>query len=174
MHASAESVTRAVAEEACQVFEQCLAKISHCLAQLSEEQAWWRPREEMNSIGNLILHLTGNVRQWVVAGIGGEADIRKRPAEFQERGPIPAAELNNRLEEVVRRAQEVLRQATPEQLLGQRRIQGFETSGWGAVFDCVPHFKGHTQEIICLTRMQLGEAYRFHWEPQTAEQGTPH
>jgi len=173
MRASAESVTRAVAEEACQVFEQCLAKITHCLAQLSDEQVWWRPGEQMNSIGNLILHLTGNVRQWIVSGIGGEADIRQRPAEFREQGSIPAVELINRLEEVVRNAQEVLQQATPNQMLNHRRIQGFETTGWGAVFDCVPHFKGHTQEIICLTRMQLGAAYRFHWQPQTAEEGAP-
>src|SRR5262245_45031633 len=115
MPASAESVTHAVAEEACQLFDQCLVKIRHCVAQLSDEQVWWRPREAMNSIGNLILHLTGNVRQWIVAGIGGEADVRKRPAEFQERGPIPAADLIQRLEEVVRGAQEVLRQATAEQ-----------------------------------------------------------
>jgi hypothetical protein len=171
MHASAESVTRAVVEEACQVFEQCLVKIRHCLAQLSEQQVWWRPNEEMNSIGNLVLHLTGNVRQWIVAGIGGAADIRQRPAEFQERGPIPTAELIQRLEEVVRAAQEALQQATPEQMLTRKRIQGFEASGWGAVFDCVPHFKGHTQEIICLTRMQLGAAYRIHWQPQTPEEG---
>ena len=125
----------------------------------------------MNSTGNLILHLTGNVRQWIVGGIGGEADFRNRPAEFAERGPIPAADLIKRLEEVVRGAQQVLRQATAEQMLSRRRIQGFETSGWGAVFDCVPHFKGHTQEIICLTRLQLGAAYRVHWQPQTPEEG---
>jgi len=171
MPASAESVTRAVAEETCQVFEQCLVKIRHCIAQLSDEQVWWRPREEMNSTGNLILHLTGNVRQWIVGGIGGEADLRNRPAEFAERGPIPTADLIKRLEDVVRGAQQVLRHATAEQMLSRRRIQGFETSGWGAVFDCVPHFKGHTQEIICLTRMQLGAAYRIHWQPQTPEEG---
>ena len=57
------------------------------------------------------------------------------------------------------------------EILAQRRIQGFEVTGWQAIFDCVPHFKGHTQEIICLTRLQLGDAYRVHWQPQTPEQG---
>jgi DinB superfamily len=174
MHASAEFVTRAVTEEACQVFEQCLAKIKHCLDQLTEQQLWWRPTEDMNAIGNLILHLAGNVQQWIVAGIGGAADVRKRPAEFSERGPIPATELMKRLEDVITRAKDVLHRASADEMLSPRRIQGFETTAWGAVFDCVPHFKGHTQEIICLTRMQLGAAYRVHWQPQTPEEGAAH
>ena len=57
------------------------------------------------------------------------------------------------------------------ELLAPRRIQGFELSAVGAIFDSVPHFKGHTQEIVCLTRMQLGEKYQYHWEPKTPEQG---
>ena len=171
MPTTAESVTRAVANEACRVFEQCLIKISHCLDQLADEQVWWRPKEEMNSIGNLILHLTGNVRQWIVAGIGEEADVRNRPAEFSERGPVSKGVLLLQLETVVAQAEEALRKASAEEMLNERRIQGFDTSGWGAVFDCVPHFKGHTQEIICLTRIQLGNSYRYHWQPKTPEEG---
>jgi len=171
MPPTADSVTRAVAHEACEVLDQCHIKIKHCLDQLTEEQVWWRPKEEMNSIGNLILHLTGNVRQWIVAGLGDETDVRNRPAEFSERAPIKKAVLLHELEAVLEAAKGTLRRTTAEQMLNTRHIQGFETSGWGALFDCVPHFKGHTQEIICLTRMQLGSAYQFHWQPQTAEEG---
>jgi hypothetical protein len=127
----------------------------------------------MNSIANLILHLTGNVWQWMVAGIGGSVDVRNRPAEFAEQGPIPKAKLLAAMEVVVAETAEVFRRATAADMLSARRIQGFTVTGWGALFDCIPHFKGHTQEIICETRMQLKEAYRIHWQPQTRDQGAP-
>jgi hypothetical protein len=146
-------------------------KIQHCLSQLTDEQVWWRPRDEMNSIANLLLHLTGNVRQWIVAGLGGATDVRLRPQEFSERGPIPKARLLADLEAVVDEARKILAGCSATDLLARRRIQGHGVSGIGAIFDCVPHFKGHTQEIICLTRLQLGTKYQFHWQPQSAEQG---
>ena len=167
----ADDVSRAVLHEASVVLHECVIKIRHCLDQLTEEQVWWRPHESMNSIGNLILHLTGNVRQWMVSGIGGSADVRNRAAEFDERGPISKAELLAGLEEVVGQTNDVFRRATAADMLSPRLIQGFTVTGWAAVFHCVPHFKGHTQEIICDTRMQLKEAYRFHWQPQTPDQG---
>jgi hypothetical protein len=171
MKPTADSVTRAVTHEACEVLAQSLIKIKHCLAQLNEDQVWWRPKEDMNSIGNLILHLTGNVRQWIVVGLGDQTNTRNRQAEFSERGPIKKSVLLHELEAVVEAAKGTLRRTTAEQMLSARRIQGFDTTGWGALFDSVPHFKGHTQELTCLTRMQLGSAYQFHWQPQTAEQG---
>jgi hypothetical protein len=148
-----------------------LVKIQHCLSQLTDEQVWWRPQNEMNSIANLLLHLTGNVRQWIVAGLGGAPDVRNRPHEFCERGPIPTTRLLADLEAVVEEARKILADCSANELPTLRRIQGFDVSGIGAIFDCVPHFRGHTQEIICLTRLQLGTKYRFHWQPQCAEQG---
>jgi hypothetical protein len=121
----------------------------------------------------LILHLCGNVRQWIVAGLGGAADGRDRPAEFSERGPIPKDELLRRLAAVVDEARAVLARQTARQLLETRRIQGFAVTGLKAIFDSVPHFRGHTQEIISMTRMQLGDAYKFGWAPTTPEQGAP-
>lgn len=171
MQATTDDVNRAVLNAASHVFDECLIKIKHCLDQLSDEQVWWRPREKMNSIGNLLLHLTGNVRQWIIAGVGTSNDVRNRSAEFSEKGPIPKAELLQQLSQVVAEAKSVLTDATAVGMLQIRPIQGFEITGWEAIFDCLPHFKGHTQEIICLTRMQLGEAYQFHWQPETPEQG---
>lgn len=149
----------------------CVRKIKHCLGQLTDEQVGWRPRESHHSIGNLILHLCGNLRQWLVAGAGGAPDVRDRPREFSERGPWPRAELLRRLDEVVAQADAVLARLTDAQLLERRRIQGFDLTVLAAILDSVPHFAGHTQEIVCLTRLQLGEAYRFDWVPQTKEQG---
>src|SRR3954452_23792908 len=59
-----------------------LHKITHCMLQLTDEQVWQRPRPEMNSVGNLITHLCGNLRQWIISGVGGSPDVRNRPAEF--------------------------------------------------------------------------------------------
>ena len=107
------------------------------------------------------------MRQWIVAGLGGVADGRDRPAEFSERGPIAKDELLRKLEAVVDEAMAVLNRLTARQLLDARRNQGFDVTGLGAIFDSVPHFRGHTQEIITMTRLQLGDSYKFAWAPTT-------
>jgi hypothetical protein len=170
---TADELAAAVGGEAGNELASALGKIKHCLGQLTDEQVWWRSRPPLNSIGNLILHLCGNLRQWIVAGLGGAADGRDRPAEFSERGPIPKGELLRKLEAVVDEAKAVLAGQTPRQLLEARRIQGFDVTGLAAIFDSVPHFRGHTQEIIHLTRLQLDDAYKFAWAPATPEQGAP-
>ncbi len=170
MPPTVEDVARAVIHETRLCLDGCVDRIRHCLDQLSDEQVWWRPREGLNSLGNLVLHLTGNVRQWIVAGIGAATDIRNRPREFAESGPIPKEDIWRRLADVVEQANEVLLGVTAEQLLARRRIQGYDVTGLGAIFGSVPHFKGHTQEIICLSRLQLGDAYKFFWQPETPEQ----
>ena len=164
-------LTSAVTAAASQALAQAVDRIKHCLGQLSDKQVWWRPSEAMNSIGNLILHLCGNVRQWIVAGIGGAPDARQRPMEFSERGPIPKAELLRRLDEVMAEAHGALKKASSQDLLRKRCIQGFDVTGLEAIFDSVPHLKGHTQEIIHMTRCLLGDAYQFAWTPSTVQEG---
>jgi hypothetical protein len=170
---TADELAAAVGREAGNELASALARIKHCLGQLTEEQVWWRSRPSLNSIGNLILHLCGNVRQWVVVGLGGAADSRDRPAEFTELGPIPREELLRELEVVVDEARAVLTRQTARQLLEARRIQGFDVTGLAAIFGSVPHFRGHAQEIVSMTRLQLGDAYKFAWAPTTPEQGAP-
>jgi uncharacterized damage-inducible protein DinB len=165
MPLTADAVSQAVLVEAAALLDQCVIKIGHCLDQLSEDQVWWRPEKSMNSIGNLILHLCGNMRQWMVSGIGGAADIRQRSAEFAERGPIPKAELLSRLKQVIAETKEAFQRTDAAGMARERVIQGYTLNGWGALFHTIPHFNGHTQEIICFTRMQLGDAYKFHWKP---------
>jgi hypothetical protein len=170
---TADELASALGTEAANELGSALSRINHCLKQLTDEQVWWRSHPSLNSIGNLILHLCGNLRQWVLAGLGGVKDTRNRPAEFSERGPIPRGELTRLLEEVVQEAQSTLKRQTAEGLLAPRRIQGFEVTGVAAIFDSVPHFRGHTQEIVHLTRLQLGERYQFQWVPRSPEQGSP-
>lgn len=168
-----DDVTRAALNSAAHVLKDSLEIIEHCLGQLTDEQIWWRPRPEMNSVGNLVLHLSGNLRQWVVSGIGGAADTRHRQAEFDEQGPVARDRLLPQIRQVVAESCEILAGVSAESMLAGRRVQGFDLTGWQTLFDTVPHFKGHTQEIICLTRMQLGVTYRLRWQPQSPEQGAP-
>jgi hypothetical protein len=170
---TADEVAAAVGAEAGNELAKALGKIEHCLNQLSDEQVWQRPRPSLNSAGNLLLHLCGNLRQWVVAGLGGAPDVRDRPAEFAERDPIPKEELRRRLREVVEEARRVLARQTARQWLEVRRVQGFDVTGLAALFDSVPHFRGHTQEVVHMTRALLGDAYQFQWQPATAEEGAP-
>jgi hypothetical protein len=169
---TADDLAAAVGREAANELASALSKIKHCLSQLNEEQVWCRSQPSLNSIGNLTLHLCGNLRQWVVAGLGDAADVRDRPAEFAELGPISKEELLQALDAVVGEAKEVLGRLTTRQLLEPRRIQGFDVTGLAAIFDTVPHFRGHTQEIAHITRLQLGDAYKFFWLPTTPEQGS--
>ena len=148
-------------------------KIEHCLAQLDDTQVWWRPAEDMNSIANLLLHLAGNLRQWIVAGVGGADDTRDRSAEFADRSQLAKAEVAARLNEAVNEAAQILGSVTAEQLVARRRVQGFDISGAQAIFDSVAHFRGHSQEIVHLTRQILGADYQFDFVPQTPEQGAP-
>jgi hypothetical protein len=171
MQPTSEQLAGAVAAAANQELTKALERIKHCLGQLTDEQIWQRESEPMNSVGNLILHLCGNLRQWIVAGIGGEADLRQRWTEFSERGPISKAELLRRLDEGVAQAHDALARASASDLMRTRCIQGFNVNGLEAIFDSVPHFRGHTQEIVHMTRCLLGDAYKFAWVPSTPKEG---
>lgn len=147
-----------------------MRKITHCVNQLSDDQLWWRPKPDMNSIANLMLHLSGNLRQWIIAGVGGETDIRNRPMEFADRSNRPKSEILAILAKVVSDADKTLSRLTPDQLLSQRRIQGYDATVLSAITDTIPHFRGHVQEIIHMTRIQLGDRYRFDFVPKSPEQ----
>jgi hypothetical protein len=164
------SLDRATTRAACEVLAEGMSKIEHCVAQLSDEQVWWRPRPEMNSIANLMLHLSGNLRQWIIAGVGGAKDVRNRPAEFADRSVRKKAEVLDHLKETVDEALAVMSRLTANDLIMPRRIQGFDSDIIGAIFHTIPHFRGHVQEIIHMTRQQLGEKYQFNFIPKGPEQ----
>jgi len=146
-----------------------LKKIDNCLEQLSDADLWWRQHESHNSIQNVILHLCGNLRQWIIHGVGGESDVRNRPLEFADRTARAKAELGALLKKTVAACDRVLRDFPPERLLESRRIQGFDTTVLSAIFDTVSHFVGHQHQIVYITRLRLGGNYRFQWAPASAE-----
>jgi len=85
-----------------------MPKIAKCLEVLSEQDVWWRAHETNNSVGNLLLHLAGNVRQWIVSGIGGQPDKRQRSLEFSERKAIPKQVIWSTLQGAVTEASQIL------------------------------------------------------------------
>jgi uncharacterized damage-inducible protein DinB len=129
---------------------------------LPEDALWWRPNDQSNSVGNLLLHLAGNVRQWMVSGVGGAPDIRHRAAEFAaEFGPSRAellAALNRVFDDVAR----VLDGLTPEALLERRTIQGRDITVLDAIFICVEHFSMHLGQIILLAKLRTPGAVQFY------------
>ncbi|MCC9606690.1 DUF1572 domain-containing protein [Blastopirellula sp. JC732] len=170
---TAVDVTSAVSAELIRCLEGCLERVKHCVGQLSDAQLWRQPGPGMNSIGTILIHLGGNVRQHIISGVGGAADVRDRPAEFAVRDPLPAGKLLADLQATLDEAIAALQNADADAMLQPRRVQGQQVSGWQAAIHSVSHFYGHTQEIICLTRQMREDEYQFYWTPQTAEEGKP-
>ncbi|MBL8149590.1 MAG: DUF1572 family protein [Blastocatellia bacterium] len=139
-----------------------LPKIEKCVESLTDQDVWWRPNEASNSIGNLILHLSGNVRQWIVSGIGKELDQRVRQQEFDERHQIPKDELLSKLKKAVLDADVVLSKLSAEKLLDKELIQGREVTILYAVYHVVEHFSMHTGQIILITKTRTEKDLAFY------------
>lgn len=139
-----------------------LPKIERCLSILSDEQVWSRANAESNSIGNLILHLSGNVRQWIVVGLGGAEDVRDRDAEFAQREVIPRAQLLVLLGQTLTEADATLAAFDNSRLLERFTIQHSDVSALAAIFHVVEHFSMHTGQIIMLTKMCAGTDLKFY------------
>jgi uncharacterized protein DUF1572 len=144
------------------LLEEYWPRLRGCVVSLSPERVWWRPNEASNSIGNLILHLNGNVQQWLVSSFNGLQDARDRPTEFSERQLIPAAALLEELGATMLEASGVLARLTEADLLATMHIQGYTTSGLGAVYQVVEHFGMHYGQILFITKLVRGENLGFY------------
>jgi uncharacterized damage-inducible protein DinB len=141
-----------------------MPKIARSVAVLSDEAVWWRANEASNSIGNLILHLCGNVTMWIIGGVGGRPFERDRQQEFDERRQVPAAELLQRLGTVMEQADAIIAAVDDQALLSRREIQGYDVTVLEAIYHVVEHFGMHTGQIILLSKAQTGEPSKL-WEP---------
>ncbi|HEY0406126.1 MAG TPA: DinB family protein [Pyrinomonadaceae bacterium] len=157
-----DTATAFIAQSRSILLADSLPRIERCFERLSDEQVWWRPNEDANSIGNLVLHLSGNVRQWIVCGLGGQPDTRARQEEFDERRKWPRAMLLQRLKETLAEADATLAAFEPSQLLEARHIQGRDVTGLEAIYHVVEHFSMHTGQIILLTKIIRAEDLRFY------------
>src|SRR4051812_47756281 len=136
-------------------------KIQRCLDVLPVEALWRRPNESSNSIGNLLLHLSGNVRQWIVSGVGRAPDHRQRSSEFEAREGGPAAELMAALRQTLSEADAVLASLDAASLAESREIQARHVTVLDAVYHVVEHFSTHTGQIILLTKMHAADRVHF-------------
>lgn len=146
------------------LIEQDWPRLRRCVEPLAAEQVWWRPNAASNSIGNLILHLDGNVRQWLVASFNRQKDHRDRPTEFNASGAIPASALLDRLGATIEEASQVLTRLTPAELLAQYEIQGYTVSGLYAVYQVVEHFAMHYGQILYIAKSLTGKDLGFYGE----------
>jgi uncharacterized damage-inducible protein DinB len=135
-----------------------------CVGPLTTEQVWWRPNEASNSIGNLLLHLNGNVRQWLVASFNRDEDKRNRPAEFAAKEGGTAAELLDRLGATLDEAARVLDRLTVDELIAPYEIQGYHTRGLDVVYHVVEHFGMHFGQIVYITKLLSAKDLGFYKE----------
>ena len=140
--------------------DDLLPRLRKALATLPDEDFWWRPNEASNSVGNLVLHLAGNVRQWVVSGVGGAEDVRRRDEEFSRRGGL-GSEALAALERGVADACGVLDTIEPATLSAPRTIQGMDVSVLEAMYHVVEHFSMHTGQILYITKLRVGKDLGF-------------
>ena len=129
---------------------------------LSVQLVWWRPNDWSNSIGNLILHLNGNVRQWLVASFNRLEDTRDRPAEFNQRAVVSGSALLAPLGAAMREASEVLARLSETDLLSPFEIQAYHVRGLDAVYQVVEHFGLHYGQILYITKMIRYEDLGFY------------
>lgn len=148
--------------------------IEVCLGKLNDDQIWARGHENENAVGNLVLHLTGNVRQWIISSLGNAPDARVRHREFDARGGATAAELSAGLRATVEEAAGVIAALTTGQLEAFYEIQKYRVSGVETVFHVVEHFAQHTGQIIFVTKMITSQDLGFfaHLNPPAHGQRT--
>ena len=158
---SSDTARRFLSQARHHLNDDYLPKIRRCLEVLSRDDVWWRAHENSNSIGNLVLHLCGNIRQWIVSGLGGEED-RRRPVEFSRRRPVPKDQLLEMLETTVQEATQVLDSLSEQDLATTRRIQVYDVTGLQAVLHVVEHFAYHTGQIIYITRLRKNVDLKFY------------
>ena len=144
------------------LLEQYWPRLRTCVESLTDEQVWWRPNDSSNSIGNITLHLNGNVRQWLVASFKRLEDTRDRPAEFSQRAVVSGAALLAQLGSTMTKASEVLSRLTEADLLAPFEIQGYHVSGLDAVYQVVEHFGLHYGQIVYITKMIQSKDLGFY------------
>ncbi len=146
------------------LLEQYWPRLRACVESLTDEQVWWRPNAASNSIGNLILHLNGNVRQWLVDSFNRSEDNRDRPAEFAAEGGIPASVLLERLGATMHESSQVLARLKQADLVAPYEIQGYHVSGLEAVYQVAEHFGMHYGQITYIAKSLTGADLGFYRE----------
>lgn len=142
--------------------DESLRMIKICLDKLSENMIWQKPNETTNSIGNLILHLCGNITQYGIASLQGMEDNRNREEEFSVLSGYSKKELFQKLVSTVEEAKNAIKKVSIEELLKKRSVQGFEFSGVGNIVHVVEHLSYHTGQIALWTKILNNKDLGFY------------
>lgn len=129
------------------------AQIRACVDELSEEQLWWRPNEQANSVGNLVLHLSGSMRHYLSRGVGGIDYNRDRPAEFAERGPLPKTQLQAIFDETINEAAQIFGSFDTSRFLEPTGEQNYVPTVFDLIFNIAIHLATHAGQIVYVTKM---------------------
>ena len=139
-------------EYSCNKLDMMVKDMRACMARLTDVQVWERHGAHENAVGNLVLHLCGNMRQWVMHGIGGAKDVRVRETEFSADGGLTGAALMELFEKTVAEARGVIASLPAERMVEKITPQTHEVSVLGAVYQVVGHVQQHVGQITLLTK----------------------
>lgn len=157
-----EKIKKEFIKDCCRHLNEYTKRVKTCLDLLSEEQVWQKPNEASNSIANLMLHLCGNMTQYVLASLGGKTDLRERDKEFSATGGFNKEQLFEKLSSVVHSVIEEIQLHDEESLLKTRTVQGFEKNGIAIILHITEHYSYHTGQIALLTKLMTNEDLGFY------------
>lgn len=143
-------------------FSENTPRVIKCLEHLSETEIWYSPNESSNSAGTLVLHLCGNITQYIISGLGGEPDKRERDKEFTEKGKLSKEQLKEKLRAVTEKSVELMRTLKYDKLIKFYSIQGSKISGIAALIHVTEHYSYHTGQITLLTKLQKNTDTGFY------------
>lgn len=145
--------------------EQLTGHIETCVSNLGNDLIWARNGSHENTVGNLVLHLEGNVRQWIIAGIGGVPDVRQRDLEFSTAEGHTAGQLSSHLRKTVNEAMAIIGGLSAGRLLEGVTPQSATVSVLEAIYQVVGHFQQHTGQIMFATKQLSGDGLGFYQPP---------
>ena len=146
--------------------------IGIALQHVTEEVIWKRPNENSNSIGNLILHLCGNISQYIISSLGESPDIRERDTEFEVTEGFSKIELLGKLLETTSKAKDIISSSTAEQFLKEREVQGFNLTGIGILIHVVEHYSYHTGQIAFWVKQLKNKSLGFYTDIDLTKKNT--
>jgi uncharacterized damage-inducible protein DinB len=156
------TITQLLIEQTIYRVERNTPKIAKCLEQLTEEQIWLRPNDASNSVGNLLLHLCGNIRQYIISALGGQPDIRERDKEFSTMGGYTKTELFNKLSAILDEAKKIINAMDEKGLIRVYPVQGLNDTGVGIIINVTEHYSCHTGQIVFWTKLLTGNDPGFY------------
>ncbi|MBX2843852.1 MAG: DUF1572 domain-containing protein [Flammeovirgaceae bacterium] len=153
--ALAQAISQNIVEEfKRRIFSESVPRLIKSLGHLTEEEIWIKPNSESNSVGNLVLHLCGNVSQYILSGIGGLEDKRERSKEFKEKGPIPATVLIEKMEGIMSQVSKVINHLSAEDLVQEVGVQGFRETKLSIIIHVIEHFSYHVGQISYFVKLK--------------------